>query len=86
MNFEKLSSVATGVFRAHIEPLGFTFSVSPYYENSLVIEASRDGDKHLEHLRLSGMSEDVQAQYVHCRVHALAATILSRLHPDTGGK
>jgi len=81
MNLERLTSVAQGVARAHIEPLGYTFSVKPYYSDGLIIEASFGDERHLEHLLLGRMSDAVQEEYVHCRVHALAAKLIARRYP-----
>ncbi len=34
-----------------------------------------------EQINLLGIPDDIVAEYLHCRIHALAASVLSKLHP-----
>lgn len=80
MNSAKLFNIAHGVYRAHLAPLGVTVTVKPY-DDGVMIEASDRDENFLEHLCLKGMPEPVQDEYVHCRVHALAAKLIARRYP-----
>lgn len=84
MSLERLTEIAQGVARAHIEPLGLTMTVSPTEKPSLegiLIEVIHQGDRYVEHLCLKGMPEAAQEEYVHCRVHGLAARLIARHYP-----
>lgn len=80
MNLDRLTEEAQGVARAHIEPLGFTLTVRSYTDG-VVLEARDAKGVHQEHISLKGMPEPVQGEYVHCRVHALAARLIARRYP-----
>lgn len=80
VNVERLTRIARGVARAHIEPLGLTLTVG-FYEDGLMLDLLDGCADHIEHLSLKGMPDAVQEEYVHCRVHALAAKLIARRYP-----
>lgn len=80
MNLKALTEEAQGVAEAHLKPLGVTLTVKPYADG-VVLDARDAKEVHQEHLSLKGMPESVQGEYVHCRVHALAAKLIARRYP-----
>jgi hypothetical protein len=76
----KTMEAAKGAAKAHIENNGFQFTIKPYKEG-VIIEARKGKDSHMECLVLTGMTEKDSAEYVHCRVHAMAAKIIASKYP-----
>ena len=82
MSNVKLIEAARGVAKAHIEPLGYTFTFKPY-KDGVIIEARKGKDSsHMECLSLKGMSEKDAVDYVHCRTHSMAAKIIASKYPN----
>lgn len=82
MNNVKLIEAARNVAKAHIEPLGYTFTFKPY-KDGVILEARKGKDSsHMECLSLKGMSEKDAIEYVHCRTHSMAAKIIASKYPN----
>lgn len=80
MNVARLTDIAQGVARAHIEPLGFALTLH-FYGEGLKLGLFDGREDLIEHLLLKGMPDAVQEEYVHCRVHALAGKLIARRYP-----
>jgi hypothetical protein len=78
-----LEDVANGVAEAHITPHGgimiFNKIDGPLGIYSAVI--SHNGKTIEETINIFGMPGIIAEEYVHCRVHSLAAKLLRKIYP-----
>ena len=79
-NLERLTEIAQANARAHIEPLGLSLTVEAY-EGGVTLDLKDGKEWHRDYIRLDNMPVAVQEEYVHCRVHALAAKLIARRYP-----
>lgn len=80
-SYERLVDEVQGVTKAHIERMGFCVRVEPYVDGLLLQILNGSAPHHEEHISLVGIPASLQGEYVHCRVHAVAATLISQRHP-----
>jgi hypothetical protein len=79
-----MNDIALGVAKAHILNHGATFELLhlPTIGNYLaVITHPKLPTKIEETINTAGLSQSLAEEYMHCRVHSLAARLISRLYP-----
>jgi hypothetical protein len=81
MNLDK---ICIGIVKAHISKHQATFDISEVSQNNYyaVISHPKLTSNVEEHINLNGLSEDIAIEYLHCRLHGLAASLISKLYPE----
>jgi hypothetical protein len=85
---EKVIETATTAAEIHVNSHGGTFQIenlAPYHPESYAVTVTHSGLKNpiLEQINLCDMPDRLVEEYVHCRVHAIAAALLGRVYPLT---
>lgn len=79
-----MNDIAYGVAKAHVLKHGATFEllILPTIGNYVaVITHPKLTAKIEETINTAGLSQSLAEEYLHCRVHALAAKLISKLYP-----
>ena len=79
-----MNDVAFGVAKEHILKLGGTFEFFslPTKGNYLAIVTHPSLSANIEEtMNTVGLTDSLAEEYVHCRVHAIASKLISRLYP-----
>ena len=76
-------TIANAIAQAHILPHNATFSFNAVDEMLEVYMAKVSfGEKTYEEtINTLGMPNNVAAEYIHCRIHSLAAKMLQKMFP-----
>jgi len=80
----KLDKICTGIVNSHISKHQAAFNISEVSNNNYyaVISHPKLSSNIEEHINLNGLPEDIAAEYLHCRLHGLAARLISKLYPE----
>jgi hypothetical protein len=81
MNLEK---VVEGIVKAHITKHQGNLDLINIRDNNFlaIVSHSSLSSKIEEHINLIGLPEDIAMEYMHCKIHALAAKLIAKLYPE----
>ena len=79
-----MNDIALDVAKAHILGHGATFELLPLADKAnylVVITHPKLPNKIEESINTEGLSQSLAEEYLHCKVHALAAKLIAKLYP-----
>lgn len=78
--------IGNAIAKAHIEPHNATFELVPLNQEQTnylcIVSHSMLNSNIEENINTNNLPYEVAKEYFHCRVHAIAATLISRLYPE----
>jgi len=79
-----IKDIAQNIAKIHIAKYEAMFELTEVSENNYfaVISHSKLSSNIEEHINLNGLPKDIAEEYMHCRVHGLAAKLISKLYPE----
>lgn len=79
-----ISNIAQNIVKAHIAKYQAKFELTEVSANNYfaVVSHPKLSSNIEEHINLNGLPEDIAVEYMHCRVHGLAAKLISKLYPE----
>lgn len=83
---EQIKTIASAIAKAHILTNNATFKIEAVNNQQTkyitVVSHSMLANDIEEVISIEYMPFEVAKEYVHCRVHGLAAKLLAKLHPE----
>jgi S-ribosylhomocysteine lyase LuxS involved in autoinducer biosynthesis len=81
----KIINIVSGVARAHITNHNAEIYCSPVSTDTgvFIVSISHPSMANVieEAINIKGLSSEIAAEYVHCRMHGLAAKLLAKIYP-----
>ena len=69
-----------GVVRAHITPHGAALIVTKT-DNGYFLTVQKGGWSESDYALTAGLPDDIAGEYLHCKVHAIAAKVIAQSSP-----
>ena len=78
---EMVCGIAENVAKQHIYYRVDKFEFNPLKEDIFSILIEFNGKTYIETCNIKGMPDHIWSEYIHCRLHEMAARIIRKLYP-----
>lgn len=82
---DKIIELATNNAKIHIVKFGATFYIEPITPSKSYFVSVKHPDFSTnieENINISDLPDNIIDEYVHCRIHGIAAKLISKLYPE----